>query len=110
MPFVSLRMLAPPRKGDRKGLSKARFRVLNMNKEEMLENFYGTLAYYMSCAVKDETLKREYQLKAVGAINVMNRVNLIGHKTFQFLTRLAVEDPKALFRYANERCGGWYEL
>lgn len=81
-----------------------------MNKEEMLENFYGTIAYYMNCAIKDETIKREYQLKAVGAINARNRVNLIGYKTFAFMTRLVWKDPKALFRYANEMCGNWYEL
>ena len=81
-----------------------------MNKEEMLENFYGTIAYYMNCAIKDESIKREYQLKAVGAINARNMINLIGHKTFSFMTRLVWENPKMLFRYANERCGNWYEL
>lgn len=81
-----------------------------MNREEMLENFYGTIAYYMNCAIKDETIMREYQLKAVGAINARNRVNLIGHEKFEFRTHLVWENPKMLFRYANERCGNWYEL
>ena len=76
----------------------------------MLENFYGTIAYYMNCAIKDESIKREYQLKAVGAINARNRVNLIGHEKFAFMTRLVWENPKVLFRYANELCGNWYEL
>lgn len=81
-----------------------------MNKEKMLENFYGTIAYYMNCAIKDETIKRDYQLKAVGAINVASMIGLISEDKFSFMVRLVWENIKVLFRYANERCGGWYAL
>lgn len=101
-------MLAPPRKGDRKGLSKARFRVLNMNKEEMLEKIYGTIAYYMSCAVKDERIKEEYQLKTAGVLNVRSITDLIEQEEFHRMNDLLWHSPKSLYWYANKKSGNWY--
>lgn len=81
-----------------------------MNKEEMLKKMYGTIAYYMSCAVKDERIREEYQLKAAGVINVRSITDLISQEEFKRMNNMLWYTPKALFRYANEMCGNWYEL
>ena len=82
--------------------------MLNMNKEEMLEKRYGTIAYYMSCAVKDESIREEYQFKAAGVLNVRSITDLIEQEEFYLMNDLLYHSPKSLYWYANKKSGNWY--
>ena len=81
-----------------------------MNKEEMLQKIYGTIAYYMSCAIKEPSIGEEYKRKTAGVLNVRSVTDLIEQEEFQRMNDLLWHAPKSLFWYANKKAGGWYEL